>query len=148
MASLTLDSGEATNGANKIGLKGTAELPESHPRIRTVRREVRDQRRRCPICNLSPRVLRNRVTGAATVTGTAEIRDAVLRADLAFSGRAGLVWRFGSAAQITGTMKAAKQMPPANERKMYYADLRSQIHVEMTEVPFGRKSFRFGRRPI
>src|SRR5205085_12302062 len=46
-----------------------------------------------------------------------------------------------SAAQVTGTVKASKQMPPTNERKMYYADLRSQIHLEMTDGHSGENLF-------
>ena len=57
-----------------------------------------------------------------------EITDAVLRADLTFSGGP-ITYGDSGAAQVAGTLKASKQMPPANERKMYYADLRSQIHV-------------------
>ena len=86
MASLTLDRGEATNGVNKIGFKGTAELPESHPRVRPVRRQVRDQRRAAGFAiahrAFCPAVHRH----APRSTGTAEISDAVLRADLVLSG--------------------------------------------------------------
>ncbi|HEX4641716.1 MAG TPA: translocation/assembly module TamB domain-containing protein, partial [Chthoniobacterales bacterium] len=80
------------------------------------------------------------VSGSATMTGTAEIKDAVLRADLSFSGGPIASGDIG-AAQFTGTLKASKQMPPANERKVYYADLHSQIHVEMTDGHSGENIF-------
>src|SRR4029079_6297729 len=80
------------------------------------------------------------LTGAAAITGTAEITDAVLRADLTFSGGP-IAYGDSGAAQVAGTLKARKQMPPANERKMYYADLRSQIHAEMTDVHTGENLF-------
>ena len=60
----------------------------------------------------------------------------VLRADLVLSGGP-ISYGNSSAAQISATIKAAKDMPPANEKKMYYADLRSQIHAEMTDVRSG-----------
>ena len=135
----TLEAGEATNGANRIALKGTAELPNHI-------REFGRAGARFEISGTLPdlQALTARfaqpLTGPATVTGTAEITDAILRADLAFSGGP-VSYGDASAAQFTGTVKAAKEMPPANVRKMYYADLRSQIHIEMTDVHSGENLF-------
>ncbi|MEY2504033.1 MAG: translocation and assembly module TamB, partial [Verrucomicrobiota bacterium] len=80
------------------------------------------------------------VSGSATVAGTAEIKDALLRAELSFSGGPVASGDVG-AAKFAGTLKASKQMPPANQRKMYYTDLHSQIHVEMTEGHSGENIF-------
>jgi hypothetical protein len=126
-----VDSGEATNGLNKIAFKGTTELP-GH--IREFGRNGAQFEIDGSLPDLQSLTARfaQPVTGAATVTGTAEIKDAVLRADLAFSGGP-ISSGDSSAAQVSGTVKASKQMPPANERKIYYADLHSQIHVEMTD---------------
>lgn len=127
----TLDSGEATNGANKIALKGTTQLPGHIREFGRYGANFQISGELPDLQSLTARFAQP-VTGAATITGTAEIRDAVLRADLAFSGGP-ISAGDSAAAQITGTLKASKQMPPTNERKIYYADLHSEIHVEMTD---------------
>jgi len=135
----TLDTGEATNGANKISVKGTAELPNH---IREFGRSGAKFEISGTLPDLQSLTARfpQPLTGAITMSGTAEITDAVLRADLTFAGGP-VSSGAGSAAQISGTVKAAKKMPPANVRKMYYADLRSQIHLEMTDVKTGENLF-------
>ena len=127
----TLDSGEATNGANKIALKGTTQLPDHIREFGRYGATFEINGELPDLQSLTARFEQS-VSGAATVTGTAEIKDAVLRADLAFTGGP-ISSGDSAAAKIAGTLKASKQMPPANERKIYYADLRSQIHVEMTD---------------
>jgi hypothetical protein len=135
----TVDSGEATNGLNKIGFKGTTELPNH---IREFGRYGArfELSGTLPDLQLLTARFPTPLIGAATVTGTAEIKDAVLRADLSFSGGP-IAYGDTGAAQFTGTAKATKEMPPTNERKMYYADLRSQIHVEMTDGHTGENLF-------
>jgi hypothetical protein len=127
----TVDSGEATVGLDKIAFTGTTELP-GH--IREFGRYGARFELNGTLPDLQSLTARfsQPVSGAATINGTVEIKDAVLRADLAFSGGPVTCGDTG-AAQFSGTLKASKQMPPANERKIYYADLRSQIHVELTE---------------
>lgn len=127
----TLNAGEATNGVNKIAFKGTTQLP-AH--IREFGRYGANFEINGDLPDLQSLTARfaQPISGAATITGTAEIKDAILRADLAFSGGP-ISAGDSAAAKIAGTFKASKQMPPANERKIYYADLHSQIHVEMTD---------------
>ena len=128
----TLDAGEATNGANKIALKGTTDLP-AH--IREFGRNPASFEINGSLPDLQSLTARfpQPLTGTASLTGTAEIRDAVLRADFSFSGGP-ITYGNASTAQVTGTLKAVKEMPPTNQRKLYYDDLRSQIHLEMTDV--------------
>jgi len=136
---LTLDTGEATNGANKIGLTGRAELPNH---IREFGRSGARFEINGTLPDLQSLTARfaQPLIDAATLTGTAEISDAVLRADLVLAGGP-ISYGNSSAAQISATIKVAKDMPPANEKKMYYADLRSQIHAEMTDVRSGENLF-------
>jgi autotransporter translocation and assembly factor TamB len=135
----TVDSGEATNGLNKIGFKGTTQLP-SH--IREFGRYGASFEINGALPELQSLTARfeQPLSGAATVTGTAEIKDTILRADLSFSGGP-IAYGDTGATQVTGTIKATKEMPPTNERKMYYADLHSQIHVEMTDGHSGENLF-------
>jgi len=138
----TVDSGEATNGLNKMGFKGTTELPNH---IREFGRSGARFEFTGSLPDLQSLTARfaQPITGDANVTGTAEIKDAVLRADLAFSGGP-LAYGDTGAAQVTGTVKASKQMPPTDERKIYYADLHSQIHIEMTDGHSGENLFDSG----
>jgi autotransporter translocation and assembly factor TamB len=135
----TLDAAEATNGANKIALKGATDLPNY---IRDFGRSPARFEISGVLPDLQSLTARfpQPVVGSINVTGTAEIANAVLRADLSFSGGP-IAHGDLSAAQVTGTVKASKQMPPTNERKIYYADLRSQIHVEMTDGHSGENLF-------
>ncbi|PYI93436.1 MAG: hypothetical protein DME97_06800 [Verrucomicrobia bacterium] len=135
----TVDSGEATNGLNKIGFKGTTELPNHIREFGRYGARFEINGALPDLQSLTARFAQP-LTGAATVTGTAEIKDAVLRADLGFSGGP-IAYGDTGAAQFTGTVKATKQVPPTNERKMYYADLRSEIHVEMTDGHSGENLF-------
>lgn len=135
----TVDSGEATNGLNKIGFKGTTELPNHIREFGRYGARFEFTGSLPDLQSLTARFAQP-ITGAANMTGTAEIKDAVLRADLSFSGGP-IAYGDTGAAQVTGTVKASKQMPPANERKMYYADLRSQIHIEMTDGHSGENLF-------
>jgi autotransporter translocation and assembly factor TamB len=135
----TLDTGEATNGANKVEVKGTADLPNH---IREFGRSGARFEISGALPDLQSLTARfpQPITGAVNVTGTAEITDAVLRADLSLAGGP-VAYGEASAAKVTGTVKAAKEMPPTNARKMYYADLRSQIHLEMADVNSGENLF-------
>jgi hypothetical protein len=135
----TISSGEATNGSNKIAFKGIAQLP---PHIREFGRadarfEVTGS---LPDLQALTADFPQPLTGAVNITGTAAIKDAIASADLAFSGGP-ITYGAGSAAQVSGTLKATKRMPPANTRELYYADLESRIHVEMTEVHSGENLF-------
>jgi autotransporter translocation and assembly factor TamB len=136
---LTLDTGEATNGANRIALKGTAQLPNH---IREFGRSGARFEISGALPDLQSLTARfaQPLIGTATLTGTAEITDAVLRADVVLSGGP-ISYGDSSAAQLSATIKAAKEMPPTDEKKVYYADLRSQLHAEMTEVRSGENLF-------
>src|SRR5256885_15769226 len=81
----TIDSGEATNGANKIAFTGTAELPNH---IREFGRNGARFELNASLPDLQSLTARfdQPVSGAGTVTGTAEIKNAVLSADLSVSG--------------------------------------------------------------
>ncbi|HEX8490115.1 MAG TPA: hypothetical protein VF626_03785, partial [Chthoniobacterales bacterium] len=73
---LMLETGEATNGANRIGLKGTAELPNH---IREFGRSGARFEITGALPDLQSLTARfpQPLIGAATLTGTAEISDAV-----------------------------------------------------------------------
>jgi len=135
----TIDSGEATNGSNKITFKVTAQLP---PHIREFgRADARfELTGSLPDLQSLTADFPQPLSGTVNLTGTAAIKNALLSADLAFSGGPIACGDTG-AAQFSGTLKASKQMPPTNERKMYYADLHSQIHVEMTDGHSGENIF-------
>lgn len=135
----TIESGEATNGPNKISFKGTAQLP-AH--IREFGRADASFELTGSLPDLQSLTANfsQPASGAVTVTGTATIKDATLGADLAFSGGP-ITYGTGSAAQVSGTLKATKQMPPTDTRKVYYADLKARIHAEMTEVRSGENIF-------
>jgi autotransporter translocation and assembly factor TamB len=131
----TLVTGEAIKGENKIQLKGSAELPE---RIHSFGQSPAT----FEVTGLLPDLqsitagFPQPLTGAASVNGRAEIKDAVLRADLRFGGGP-IGCGNGEVAQVTGTLTASKKMPPTNVSKAYYADLRSEIHLDMTDLHSG-----------
>ena len=127
-----LESGEATTGPNEIHLKGAAELPEH---IRSFGQSPTRFEISAVLPDLQSITARfpQPLTGSVTVNGKAEIKDDVLRADLNFGGGP-IGFGNGSAAQVSGTLKASKQMSATKEAKAYYAGLRSQIHVEMVDV--------------
>jgi hypothetical protein len=131
----TLTTGEATTGLNKIQLKGAAQLPEH---IRSFGQSPATFEVTGLLPDLQSITARfpQPLTGAATVNGRAEIKDAVLRADLRFSGGP-IGFGNGEVAQVTGTLTASKKMAPTNVSKAYYADLQAEIHLEMTDLHSG-----------
>ncbi|MFZ1221225.1 MAG: translocation/assembly module TamB domain-containing protein, partial [Chthoniobacterales bacterium] len=135
----TLDSGEASTGLNKIAFKGRTELPGHIREFGRYGAQFQIDGELPDLESLTARFPQP-VSGSATVSGTAEIKDALLRAELSFSGGPVASGDVG-AAKFAGTLKASKQMPPANQRKMYYTDLHSEIHVEMTEGHSGENIF-------
>ena len=134
-----LETGEATAGLNEIRLKGAAELPEHV-------RNFGQSPTRFEIFALLPDLqsltakIPEPLTGSLTITGTGEIKDALLRADLNLTGGPIGLER-GSAERITGTLKASKRMPASDEKKIYHADLQTQIHLEMFDVHSGENLF-------
>jgi len=134
-----LESGEATTGQNKIQLKGATDLPQH---IRSFGQSPARFEISAALPDLQSITAKfpQPLTGSATVEGKAEIKDRVLRADLSFGGGP-IGFGNGSAAEVKGTITASKQMPETNQDKVYYADLRSQIHVEMTDVHSGENLF-------
>ncbi|HSV63895.1 MAG TPA: hypothetical protein VLH83_11180, partial [Chthoniobacterales bacterium] len=69
----TLDSGEATNGANKIALKGTTQLPDHIREFGRYGATFEINGELPDLQSLTARFEQS-VSGAATVTGTAEIK--------------------------------------------------------------------------
>jgi hypothetical protein len=135
----TIESGKAINGPNKIGFKGTAQLP-AH--IRDFGRADASFELTGSLPDLQSLTANfsEPASGAVTVTGTATIKEATLGADLAFSGGP-ITYGTGSAALVSGTVKATKRMPPADTRKVYYADLQARIHAELSDVRSGENIF-------
>ncbi|MEP6699519.1 MAG: translocation/assembly module TamB domain-containing protein, partial [Verrucomicrobiota bacterium] len=127
-----VESAEATRGENTLRLTGTAELPEH---IRSLGQSPArfDIDGTLPDLASLTAELTQPVSGAATINGQVEIKDAILRADLRLAG--GPVGFNGStAAHFTGNLVASKRMPATDAPTKYYADLRSEIHLDLTEV--------------
>jgi hypothetical protein len=131
----TLNSGEATKGLNKIEMKGTAELPE-HVRFFGQSPATFEITGSLPDLQSITAGFAQPLTGSATVNGRAEIKNAVLYTDLHFSGGP-IGFGNGTVAQVNGSLTASKKMPPADLQKVYYADLQSEIHLEMTDLRSG-----------
>jgi hypothetical protein len=131
----TLQSSEATQGQNKIEMKGTAELP-TQLRLFGQSPAAFDITASLPELQSITAGFPQPLTGSAMMNGRAEIKDAVLHADLRFSG--GPIGFVNSTiAQVNGSLVASRKMPPADQQKVYYADLQSEIHLEMTDLRSG-----------
>jgi len=135
----TVNSAEANIGPNKIAVKGTTELPADIREFGRAPAHFEISGTLPDLQSLTAHFAQP-LTGAATVTGTAEIKDAVLRADLVLSGGP-VTYGDGSAARVSGTVKASKEMPRTDVSSIYYDTLRSQIHLEMTDVHSGENVF-------
>ncbi|MEY2563678.1 MAG: translocation and assembly module TamB [Verrucomicrobiota bacterium] len=135
----TVNSVEATNGLNKIALNGTAELPADIREFGRAPAHFEISGTLPDLQSLTAHFAQP-ATGAASVTGTIEIKDAVLRADLVLAGGP-VTYGDGCAAQVSGTVRASKEMPRTDVVSAYYENLRSQIHLEMTDVHSGENVF-------
>ena len=127
-----IDLAELTKGLNKVRLKGNAALPDD---IREFGRSPAtfEVNALLPDLHGATASMAQPLTGSATVTGTAEISNATLRADLNFGGGP-IGYSDGTIGQVGGTIHATKQMPPPNTTKPYYADLVSEIHLNVSDV--------------
>ncbi|HEY2614458.1 MAG TPA: translocation/assembly module TamB domain-containing protein, partial [Chthoniobacterales bacterium] len=126
----TLSSGKATKDLNKLELKGTAELPEQisgfgrSPATFEVSASLPDLR---SITAAFPKPL----SGAATINGRGQIKDAVLSTDLHFKGGP-IGFENGMLGQFTGALTASKNMARAD--LPYYAGSQSQLHIELADL--------------
>ena len=134
-----VETADATTGLNKIALTAAAKLPEHI-------RQVGQNPTRFEISAVLPELesitakFPQPLNGSATITGRGEIKNAVLQADLTLGGGP-IASGKNSAARVTGTVALSKHMPATNEPEIYYAGLRSQIHLEMADVHSGENLF-------
>ena len=135
----TLEAGEATKGLNRIRLKGNAALPAD---IREFGRtpaafEISGV---LPDLQSLTAAFPQPLSGAVTVAGHAEIRERIFQTDLQLAGGP-IGFPNGTAAQVSGKLFASRKMPPTGVTKAYYADLESEMHLDMTDVRSGEYMF-------
>lgn len=135
---------ELTRGANTISLTGTADLPE---RTEEFGRVPANFQLRASVPELASLTagLPQPISGPAEVNGQISVRDATLHIDLA-AVAGPVTFADGSVQRAVVKLRAAKVMPPpmADEEDVggetvpppYYANLTSEIAVEVTEARF------------
>lgn len=134
-----LVSAQITQGNNEIFLAGNATLPED---IREFGRAPASLHLSGKVPDLKSLTARTAqpISGAATIEGRADIVNANLAAALNIS-TGPLTWTGGSIDAVTALVTASKQMPAADAKKIFFADLRTETHLDVTEVRVGEYAF-------
>ncbi|MEP6936728.1 MAG: translocation/assembly module TamB domain-containing protein [Chthoniobacterales bacterium] len=128
----TVDTAELVRGANRIRVAGSADLPEQIRQFGRVPARF-DLTADLPELGSLTAGLPQSIAGAAAVNGRVEISGSTLRGDFNLSG-SNLVSAGTRAGKITGRLTFSKQMPPTNVTKLYYRDLQSRSHLEISDV--------------
>lgn len=130
-----LDLGEIVKGTNSIRLKGSAALPDD---IREFGRSPAtfEIGGALPDLRTATEAMAQPVSGAANVTGRVEISNAKLVADIQFNG-GDIVTGENRLGKVSGTFHAVKKMPPPNTTKPYFADLTTQVEMNVADVSAG-----------
>ncbi|HEY0369879.1 MAG TPA: translocation/assembly module TamB domain-containing protein [Chthoniobacterales bacterium] len=123
-----ITTAELTQGANTIRLTGEANLPD----------DTREFGRAPASFVLSGSLpdlhsLGVPVSGAATIDGRVDIRDATLHAALRINGDS-IATNAASLDDFTALVTATKKMAPPNAAKVYYADAQSSITIDAKNV--------------
>ncbi len=131
----TITSAELAQGPNVVRLTGTASLPAG---IREFGRAPASFQISGALPDLQALTASfpQKLGGAATLEGRADIVDATLRTAIQVSASS-LSWEGGSAEGASASITASKQMPPVGSEKIYYADLRTDSTLEATNVRIG-----------
>ena len=141
----TVNKLELTRGENRINVTGTAELPAETEQFGRVPANFQ-LRANIPELSSLTADMPQPITGPAEVNGQISVRDATIHVDLAaVAGPVGFPQ--GSLARAVLRLRAAKKMPPPmpNEEDVggetmpppYYANLTSDIGIEVTELRYG-----------
>ncbi|MBA2586599.1 MAG: hypothetical protein H0U99_08960, partial [Chthoniobacterales bacterium] len=130
-----LEGADLTSGSNKIHLQGSAALPEH---IREFGRSpaLLDMTAELPDLAAITAKFTPPVTGAASLKGRLEISQGTLRADVGVTGSR-ISYGATRFETMDGSVRLSKLMPPANSTKVYYGDLQSETHFEITNVQSG-----------
>jgi hypothetical protein len=129
-----LQAADMVRGKNEFHLRGSAELPADlkqfgrSPATLEIAAAARDLQR---LTAGTPQPL----TGSAQINGKIEIKNGKFDANFMASGGS-IGFENGAIDKLSVNLRASKIVPPSNIRKSWFADLRSAVDLEITNVRY------------
>jgi autotransporter translocation and assembly factor TamB len=130
----TLRTADIVQGRNEFHLRGSAELPA----------DIKQFGRSAATLEISAAALDlqrltagtpQRLTGSAQINGKIDIKNGKLDANL--SASAGSIgFENGTIEKLSANLRASKIVPPPNLRKSWFADLRSAMELDISNIRY------------
>ena len=130
----TLPVADLVHAQNKFHLRGSAELP---PDIRQFGRSAATLELTGKAVDLHAMTAGSvePLTGSAQINGKIEIKNGKFDANFMASGGS-IGFENGAIDKLSVNLRASKIVPPSNIRKSWFADLRSAVDLEITDVRY------------
>jgi hypothetical protein len=128
----TLESADVAQGENDFHLRGSAELPKS---MKEFGRSAATVEVTAAAVDLQRATagLSQRLSGSAQAKGKIEIKNGKLNAELNVSANS-VGFADGKVETLTAKVTASKVIPPADANKAWYADLRSNVDLDVSNI--------------
>jgi len=127
--SAILRTGDVFQGQNEFHLRGTAQLPDNidefgrNPATIEITSRAPDLRA----------ATAQKLGGSGELSGKIDIANAQMNGAFTLAADS-LVWNDGAADKITGTMTLSKKMPTAKSKEPWFANLKSEAKLTMTNA--------------
>ncbi len=130
----TLQSADIVQGRNEFHLRGSADLPADIKQFGRSAATLEMSAAAVDLQRLTAGTAQE-LTGSAQINGRIDIKNGKLKANLTAS--AGSVGFANSTIdKLTANLRAFKTMPPSNLRKPWFADLRSALDLDISNIRY------------
>ncbi len=130
----TLQIADIVQGKNEFHLRGSADLPADSKQFGRSAATLEMSVAALDLQRLTAG-MPQKLTGSAQVNGTIDIKNGKLKANL--SASAGSIgFENGSIDKLSANLRASKIVPPPDLRKRWFADLRSAIDLNISNIRY------------
>jgi hypothetical protein len=132
--SATLQAADLVQGQNQFHLRGSAELPSD---IKQFGHSPATLELTSSAIDLQALTAESSepLSGSAQINGKIELKDGKLEANLIASAEA-ITFHDGNVAKLNVNLKASKTIPSSNQTKPWFADLRSEVALNGSDIRF------------
>ncbi|PYL58534.1 MAG: hypothetical protein DMF30_02555 [Verrucomicrobia bacterium] len=130
----TLQSVDIVQGRNEFHLRGSADLPADIKQFGRSAATLEMSAAAVDLQRLTAGTAQE-LTGSAQINGRIDIKNGKLKVNLtASAGSVGFA--NGTIDKLTANLRAFKTMPPSNLRKPWFADLRSALDLDISNIRY------------
>jgi len=130
----TVQSADIVQGRNEFHLRGSADLPADIKQFGRSAATLEMSAAAVDLQRLTAGTAQE-LTGSAQINGRIDIKNGKLKVNLtASAGSVGFA--NGTIDKLTANLRAFKTMPPSNLRKPWFADLRSALDLDISNIRY------------